>query len=163
MMFIIEIILVTLLLTVLFYDLLTYTIPNWLVLLVMALYVPVPFLVEVDWPWALGAAGIGLVLGFGMFAVGWVGGGDAKLLAAIGLWTGKGAALPFLFNMAIIGGILTLLLVAMRFALAVSIKRKDRRDRLPKLLHVGSPVPYGVAMALGMLLLMQDQSASLPF
>src|SRR5882757_1334498 len=65
-------------------DLLTMTIPNRLVLAVAVLFVVLAPLSGMGWP-AFGmhfAAGAGvLVLGFACFALGWIGGGDAKLAA----------------------------------------------------------------------------------
>ena len=43
-----------------------------------------------------GAAFIVLAIGFGCFAMGWIGGGDAKLAAAIALWFGFDYLLEYL-------------------------------------------------------------------
>jgi len=55
-----------------------------------------------------------LVVGFAMFARGWVGGGDAKLMAAAALWLGFEHLFAFLLWTAILGGGLALLLLAYR-------------------------------------------------
>ena len=56
--------------------------------------------------WAhLATAAVVLIVGFGIYAAGWFGAGDAKLLAALSLWFGPVAALVFLFQTAIFGGI----------------------------------------------------------
>src|SRR5438128_1250085 len=79
-------------------DLTSYTIPNWLSLCLAAAFLPAAFTL------GLPVAVIGLCLGIGvaallagmvMFALGWIGGGDAKLFAASALWLGLSGALPF--------------------------------------------------------------------
>ncbi len=85
-----------------------------------------------------------LTLGFAAFARGWLGGGDAKLLAACALWMGPGHILTFLFFTAAAGGILALLWLfedRFRFALA--------RGGLNVQLGVTRALPYGVAIAAG--------------
>ena len=61
-----------------------------------------------------GAAAIVLVVAFGFFARGWIGGGDAKLAAATALWFGFDHLLDYLFYASLIGGALTLLLIQFR-------------------------------------------------
>ena len=61
-------------------DLASYTIPNWLSLATAGLFLAFAVLTPlapgaVGWHLAAGLAG--LVLGFGLFALGWIGGGDA--------------------------------------------------------------------------------------
>ena len=51
------------------------------------------------------AVGVGmLVVGAGMFALGWIGGGDAKLMAAAALWVGLRGLAPFAIYTALAGG-----------------------------------------------------------
>jgi prepilin peptidase CpaA len=88
-----------------------------------------------------------LVVMAGCFAMGWLGGGDAKLLAAASLWIGPMAAGPFLMFTAFAGGLLALtLLVARTMA-------KSSADRGPawlrQLLTPKGAIPYGVAIATG--------------
>ena len=85
-----------------------------------------------------------LLLGFAAFAKGWIGGGDAKLLAAGALWMGPGAILTFLFFTAAAGGGLALLWLCegrLRYALA--------RGGLNIQLSVTRELPYGIAIAAG--------------
>src|SRR4051812_36044089 len=77
-------------------DATSYTIPNWISLALLAGFVPaalvthLPLMViGLSFAIALG----GLVLGMAMFALGWIGGGDAKFMAAASLWLGW-AGLP---------------------------------------------------------------------
>lgn len=62
----------------------------------------------------VGAGAAVLVVAFTCFAFGWVGGGDAKLAASVGLWFGFGHLLDFLLYASLFGGALTLLLLQAR-------------------------------------------------
>jgi len=85
-----------------------------------------------------------------MFAFGWIGGGDAKLMAAASLWLGLRGIAPFALYTALAGGALALLLVAMRSAwlrpFADAGPAWTRRLATP-----GESAPYGVAIAVGAL------------
>ena len=77
-----------------------------------------------------------LVLGTGAFAAGWMGGGDVKLFAAVGLWFGFISAVSFITFVLLAGG-----LVAIGYLLARPFRREaDRKSRR---------VPYGIAIAIG--------------
>ncbi len=92
-------------------DVTSYTIPNWISLALIVAFVPVALICGASLP-TLGiclAAGVAALLaGMGMFAAGWIGGGDAKLFAAATLWLGWPAALPFMLVTGMAGGALTL-------------------------------------------------------
>src|SRR3979409_1731674 len=62
----------------------------------------------------VGAGAAVLALAFACFAMGWVGGGDAKLAAATALWFGFGHLLDYLLYASLFGGGLTLLLLQFR-------------------------------------------------
>jgi prepilin peptidase CpaA len=134
-------------------DLLTMRIANWLVLLLAGAYFALAFLAEVSLTeigMSLAAAAIVLVVAFAFFAFGWIGGGDAKLVSATTLWVGFGLLLPYLIYAALLGGALTLLiLAARRYPLAPWLRRIKWVDRLhdPK-----SGVPYGITLAVAGLL-----------
>jgi prepilin peptidase CpaA len=92
---------------------------------------------------------IGLLLGMGMFAVGWVGGGDAKLFAAILLWLGWDALYDYVILACVLGGALTLgLIVLRRIPLPLMFVKLPWFARLA---NPASGVPYGVALALAAL------------
>jgi prepilin peptidase CpaA len=98
---------------------------------------------EIGWHVAAGA--LVLLLGFGLFAAGLFGGGDAKLAAAIALWVGFPYLLPWAMGTAVIGGVLALALLAMRgLPLPELLARQDwvRRLHDPR-----SGIPYGIALA----------------
>jgi prepilin peptidase CpaA len=134
-------------------DLLTMRIANWLVLLVTGLYLALAVIVHLSWTeigWAAAAAGIVLVIAFAFFAFGWIGGGDAKLVAATTLWVGFGFMLQYLIYAALLGGGLTLLILAFRrYPLPDWLRKHAWIDRLhnPK-----SGVPYGITLAAAALL-----------
>src|SRR5439155_23986285 len=72
-------------------DLASFTIPNVLQAVLLAGFAI--FAVSTGMPlaalgWHALAAAIGLTIGFALFALGFVGGGDAKLFACVALWFG---------------------------------------------------------------------------
>src|SRR5260370_36778146 len=62
----------------------------------------------------IGAGAAVLAVAFACFAMGWVGGGDAKVAAAAALWLGCGHLLNYLLYASLLGGDLTLLLLPFR-------------------------------------------------
>ncbi len=92
------------------------------------------------------AAGIIMLLAaFTLFAVGAVGGGDAKLLTATALWMGPSIALAkYLVWAAMLGGLLTLALLALRYSPLAPAASNTRLLR-----HVADKnagIPYGIAL-----------------
>jgi prepilin peptidase CpaA len=129
-------------------DIMTMTIPNWLVGIMVGAFVLIAPLSGLDltsfaWHWAIALSV--LVVAFVCFACGWIGGGDAKFTAAIALWLGSGNLFEFLTAAGLAGGVLTLAMVAFRakwlpaFAL--------RQEWLMRLHDPKAGVPYGVALA----------------
>lgn len=128
-------------------DLWRMTIPNALVVLLAVCFVPYAYALGAP-PAALAAhAGAGLfflVLGILLFALGWMGGGDAKLIAAVALWLGPTPELAqFLLLSAVAGGVLTLAVLLARRCLAPVTGQAS----LDRLLSPQNGVPYGVALA----------------
>ena len=72
-------------------DLLTMKIPNRISVVMVLAFFPLALLAGLD-GWTIldhvSAGVLMLVLGILLFIPGWFGGGDAKLMAAIGLWIG---------------------------------------------------------------------------
>ncbi len=134
-------------------DLLTMRIANWLVLVVAVAYLALALIVQLSWSdigMAAAAAAIVLAIAFAFFAFGWIGGGDAKLVAATTLWVGFGLMVQYLLYAALLGGGLTLLILAFRrYPLPEFLRRQAWIDRLhnPK-----SGVPYGITLAAAALL-----------
>ncbi|MEO8113701.1 MAG: prepilin peptidase, partial [Phenylobacterium sp.] len=90
-------------------DLSSYTIPNWISAALAIAFVPAALVVGVT-PVQIGIAiGVGaamLVVGVIMFALHWLGGGDAKLMAAARLWIGLPGLAPFALYTGLAGGAL---------------------------------------------------------
>src|SRR5947207_12982096 len=98
-------------------DLLTMTISNRISLLLVAGFVVLAALSGTnvhDVASHLGAGATVLAVAFGCFAMGWIGGGDAKLVAAIALWFGFGHLMDYLVYASIGGGALTFLIIQFR-------------------------------------------------
>jgi prepilin peptidase CpaA len=127
-------------------DLLTMTIPNRISLVLVALFIAiVPFsgLPAQEVALHLAAGVTVLVLGIAMFAFGWVGGGDAKLLATGALWLGLPQLLPFLLLTGVIGTLLVLALVIYRNYPANALPIPDWALRLHR---SETGMPYGIAI-----------------
>jgi prepilin peptidase CpaA len=140
-------------------DLLTMRISNRLVLLLTLGFFPVAILVGLplgDIGLHLACAFLVLLVAFCFFAFGWIGGGDAKLAAATSLWLGFGLALPYFVYAAVLGGILTLAILALRrVPLFPLITRFAWLERL----HDSKQgVPYGIALAAAGLLVYNESS-----
>ncbi|MDG2530979.1 A24 family peptidase [Caulobacter endophyticus] len=134
-------------------DATSYTIPNWISLALIAAFPVAAVVGGVGWAGA-GLSllvGVGLlVVGMAMFALRWVGGGDAKLLAACALWMGVPGIAPFLLATALAGGALTLGLMSFRSGwLAPMIAGGPAWVR--RLGDKKGDIPYGVAIAAGAL------------
>jgi prepilin peptidase CpaA len=98
---------------------------------------------EIGWHFAAG--GIVLVVAFGFFAMGWIGGGDAKLAAATGLWFGFGHLMDYVVYASLLGGVLTVLLLQVRkWPLPAFLARQDWAQRLH---DERGGIPYGIALA----------------
>jgi prepilin peptidase CpaA len=134
-------------------DLLTMRISNKLVLLLAAGFVVVALIVEMplqQFAMHLLCAFVVLIVAFAMFALRWIGGGDAKLAAATTLWLGFGLTLPYLAYTAILGGVLTLaILLLRRMPMPAFVTGMPWATRL---LDRKRGIPYGVAMAVAGLL-----------
>lgn len=137
-------------------DLVSYTIPNWISLAILAMFPVAALAAGLPLP-VVGmhaAVGVGaLALGMVMFALRWIGGGDAKLFAAAALWIGLGGALHFVLWTSLLGGALAMALVSMRSPLVRPLLL-DRAGWLTRLAEPGGDAPYGVAIAAGALIAM---------
>lgn len=91
------------------------------------------------------AAALVLVIAFGFFTQGWIGGGDAKLAAATALWFGFEHLMDYMLYAAMFGGVLTVLLLQFRkLPLPAALARQPWIQRLHER---GGGVPYGIALA----------------
>jgi prepilin peptidase CpaA len=99
----------------------------------------------------LGAGASVLAVAFVCFAMGWVGGGDAKVAAGAALWFGFGHLMNYLVYASLFGGVLTLLLLQFRqWPLPYAFSGQTWLLRL----HAKeSGIPYGIALAIGALMI----------
>ncbi len=87
------------------------------------------------------AAGVFALLALAFYA-GMMGGGDVKLAAALALWFSPPSTLRFLIFMSLAGGLLTLVVAA--------VHKLRSREGKPE-------VPYGVAIAIGALVILAQR------
>ena len=135
-------------------DLFTMTISNRVSLALVAGFLALAFasgMAPSDILMHLAAGGAVLVGAFICFAFGWIGGGDAKVAAAAALWFGFAHLLNYLVYASLFGGVLTLLLLQFRqwplpYVLA-------GQTWLLKLHAKESGIPYGIALAIGALMI----------
>lgn len=92
--------------------------------------------------------GVFFLAGFAMFAFGWLGGGDAKLMAAISLWLSWNDALPFILATTIFGALLGIFLI---FGGRIAPIRLRTSELGMRLWQGGKDMPYGLALAAGAL------------
>jgi len=134
-------------------DLVSYTIPNWVSLALALAFAPAALLCGVGAMPMLETVGLGLAMliaGMVMFALKWMGGGDAKLMAATSLWLGLPGLAPFLIFTALAGGALALGLLALRSAWVRPLAATGPAW-IERLARPGAAAPYGVAIAVGAL------------
>jgi prepilin peptidase CpaA len=142
-------------------DLATRRIPNWLVFGGGACALALRAGAGVGSVWE-GLLGVSLAFGLTLplFAVGALGGGDAKLLMAVGAFMGPGRLVGALLVIAIVGGIIALLFSAGRGVLLPALL--NARAMLGSWLRLGrrgadastpapsaATIPYGLAIAIG--------------
>ncbi len=140
-----------------FSDLFTMTISNR-VSIALGLTFPALALVagmpvaEIGWHFSCGFAV--LLLTFGFFAVGWVGGGDAKLAATTALWLGWDQLADYGIVASLLGGALTVLILLLRrWPMPSWLLAPEFMGRLA---DRANGVPYGIALALAGLILYPD-------
>ena len=128
------------------WDLKTRTIPNWLNLAIalgaVAFWVAVGLPVWPEVALRVAVAFVTFWVFAAAFAMGAMGGGDVKLIAALALWLPWQAVLVLLFLMSIAGGVLTL-------GYLIRHKLAKREEKLE--------IPYGVAIAFGGLWLISER------
>ena len=132
------------------YDVLTLTIPNWISLALLALFPVLALVAGLGWPelgWHVAIAFAALVCGIAAFAAGIVGGGDAKLFAAVALYMGPLAVTAYIFYVAIAGGVLAMLLIVLHQPQLETWTR--RSPVLAQIVSRGMAMPYGVAIVAG--------------
>jgi len=97
------------------------------------------------WPWHLAAGGGAFVICLGLFARGWMGGGDAKLIPAMAVWAGPDRLAMFLLAMTLAGGLLALFMLIRR---RLSAAGGDAAAE-PAGDDAAREIPYALAIAAG--------------
>jgi prepilin peptidase CpaA len=136
-------------------DIRSLKIPNWASIVITATFLPAALLGGIDLATIAIHYGIGaavLALGTILFALGIVGGGDVKLLAAIAVWIGWEDLGLYLFLVAMTGGALALMIMIIRrfSTIPPRLEAVPWLGRDPAATQV---VPYGVAIGLAAVLL----------
>ena len=130
------------------WDIASFTIPNFLTLALLGAFVVFAFAAGLSFTvigWHLLAGILGLLIGFTLFAIGHVGGGDAKLFAVMVLWLGLKDLMPYALIASVLGGVLALGLILMRsWPLPAFLARQAW---VMKLHDSKAGIPYGVALA----------------
>lgn len=130
-------------------DIATMQIPNWISVAAAAAYPPLALATGQDPTTVAMHVGCGLLVfavGFGLFHVNVLGGGDVKVFAAAAVWTGFSSLLGFLSITFIAGGVLAaLMLVTRRFV----TPGPDLPIFLNRLVDKRRGIPYAVAIAFG--------------
>ena len=143
-------------------DVMSLRIPNWLTVLTALLFFPMAFLTGMplaEFGMHILAGVILFFVGFGFFQFGLFGGGDAKLMAAAGLWFGTSQTLPFLFATALAGGILaTVIGIWSMVNMTWEIHGSEQGfGGLGKKIRALKPnVPYDLAFAIGGILAFRE-------
>ncbi|HHL43006.1 MAG TPA: peptidase [Hellea balneolensis] len=133
-------------------DLTSMTIPNRISLVLFAGFLAASALVQPGWSVFGTHMLVGLscfAIGVGMFALGWMGGGDAKLFAATAFWFTWPDLLVYVVYASIGGGVLALFLLLGRSFLPVQVLTTDWMHRL---FRDEKKMPYGLALAFGALM-----------
>lgn len=133
-----------------------FIIPNFISIGVAVLFFIAWFILPVQTPILshIGSALLVLIIGMLLFRFRLFGGGDVKLWAAAALWFGFGAFYTQVMYISLVGGLLGIILYVARISVARwhGAKRGVQVSALPQLLQDGAAVPYGVAIAAGTIL-----------
>jgi prepilin peptidase CpaA len=104
--------------------------------------------------WHVGCGLAVLAATFFLFAMGWIGGGDAKLAAATALWLGFEHLADYGLVAALLGGALTLIILQVR---RLPIPRwAIEREWIARLHASDNGIPYGIALSIAGVLVYPD-------
>ena len=145
-------------------DLLTMTISNRVSIALAVLFIAMAFArglpaTQILWHLICGAAM--LVFAFGLFARGWIGGGDAKLAAGTAIWLGFDHLSDYALAASLLGGVLTVSIIVLRkWPLPGILLASQWATRLHE---PGTGIPYGIALATAGLMLYPETAICLAF
>ncbi len=149
-------------------DLRERRIPNWLNLLILlsGLINAIVWASPVSIGYALAGVFVGFALLFVQFALGAVGGGDVKMLAAVGAWVGPLATLEVFIAAAIVGLIIVLsqavatgrlqklfsnsMVLVVNFASFQHLGREHVQSTGQSMRSVDKPLPYAVSVMIAL-------------
>ncbi len=138
-------------------DVLEMKIPNWISIALLSFFPVAALYFGYSFNMFFLCIALGLavlIVGFVLFSLNKLGGGDVKLLAATAPWIGPAAFAPFMFKVILMGG---------AFAFVILMFRKT--PMLPAYVHApwvvklhqsSSQMPYGLAIAAGGLWVLPD-------
>ncbi len=91
-------------------DFRTREIPDWISIAIACVAIIASFAgwLGIELMWVLAGGVVGLTVGYGLFRFAKLGGGDAKLIASLGMLLGPVGILILLLGMAVFGGVLSL-------------------------------------------------------
>jgi prepilin peptidase CpaA len=141
-------------------DILSMKIANTVSMVLLLTFAVVAPFTDMEWStyaWHFAAGALVLTVTFSLFALGGMGGGDAKLLAASAVWMGLGnQLLGYLLATTILGGVLTIAILSYRRSpLALYT---GRNIFLRHFADETAGIPYGVALGLGGLIAYPDSA-----
>lgn len=144
---------VLLLVTAAVIDVTKFIIPNVIVVALVALFFIATILSPLDTNWIshIGAAASVFLVGVVAYRFKKLGAGDVKLMTAVSLWMGFEYLPLLLLYVALCGGAVAFFFIGLRhLALAIAIRwPRLGTGVVPRLLVVGEKIPYGVAIAIG--------------
>lgn len=135
-------------------DLQTLTIPNRVSVVLIVAFLAAAVVAGLSWQNVLihlAAGSAMLLVGIFMFSMGWLGGGDAKLLAAGALWIGFDQLPQFLVYVGLSGGLLAVVVLAYRKSPTSTLVSAHLPGWAERLRTKGGGIPYGIAIAVGAL------------
>ena len=135
-------------------DLTSRRIPNWIPGAMLVGFALLAIATGMDLATLAGSLAAGLIafaIGFALFAIGQMGGGDVKLIAASLPWYGWGmAALGYVVTFSIFGALLTIVFLVRRLPVVqLALASNAYSARLIGSPEGGREVPYGIAIAAG--------------
>lgn len=116
--------------------------------------------------WSIGGTAVGLACLYPFYAIGGMGGGDVKMLAAVGAWVHSSITISAFFMSAFIGGLMAVLMIVFSksatkhyyqfFGILNEIVAVKDPEKLSEIAaarkHTMRLLPYGIPIAIGTIL-----------